>query len=300
VSRRFSVPAPAKLNLGLEVVGKRADGYHEIATVMQAVSIYDRLSIERAEPEAGVTLCVDRAELAGDDNLALRAARLVRERLGVEDGAHLDLRKEIPIAAGLGGASSDAAAALRAVIACWDRPAETETLAAWAQELGSDVPFFLTGGAALAEGRGDRLTALPPLRSHWFVVVAPTLAEPIPRKTAALYAALGPQDRSSGDRVRAVAAAISAGRAIDPGLLDNAFRRPLYGLRPELRRVPEEMAAAGAPISALSGAGPAHYSIVGSEAAARALASRLAVRLGDRARVDVARPLVGTDPVSRL
>jgi 4-diphosphocytidyl-2-C-methyl-D-erythritol kinase len=298
MSDRLTVAAPAKLNLGLEIVGRRPDGYHELVTIMQTVSIVDRLTIESAEPAADVSLSVDWPELASEDNLALRAARLLRRRAAVGAGAHLDLRKTIPAAAGLGGASSDAAAALRGAASLWSVPATAVSLSDLAAELGSDVPFFLRGGTALAEGRGERLTALPPLSGPWFVVVVPALAAPIPRKTATLYAMLHTADYSSGERVWALAAALAAGSDVNPELLANAFCRPLYALRPALADLRAAISSAGAPFVAVTGAGPAHYTTLDDRRAAERLAGRLESDLGDRGRIIVCHPIATTPTIA--
>jgi 4-diphosphocytidyl-2-C-methyl-D-erythritol kinase len=235
--------------------------------------------------------------LAGDDNLALAAARLILDRPGDGLGAAIHLSKRIPAAAGLGGASSDAAATLIALSHLHDRllrPAEARELAA---RLGSDVPFFVGGGTALAEGRGERLRALRPLTGVWFVLAVPPIA--IARKTATLYGALAREDFGSGEWVRRLASDLDRGLPIDQHFLANAFRRPLLALRPELREAEGAFLGAGAPFVALSGAGPALYTAVASLASARVVARRLRMTLPERARVFVCRP-VGRSPLIRI
>jgi 4-diphosphocytidyl-2-C-methyl-D-erythritol kinase len=286
--------APAKLNLGLEVIGNRADGYHEIATVMQTVSVFDRLTVV---PAGEITLTVTERSLAGDDNLVLAAARLLRQALGLTEGASISLSKRIPTAAGLGGASSDAAAALLAVSQLWGAALPPARMLALAAHLGSDVPFLLRGGTALAEGRGERLTPLRPLPGLWFVLAVPAVT--IPRKTASLYSALTPEDFTAGDRIRRLAANLEAGRSLEPDLLANAFRHPLTTLRPELLAVGRTMSAAGAPFVALSGSGPTHYTATASIGHARSIARRLRETLPTESRVMVCRP-VGQAPLIRI
>lgn len=281
-----AIDAPAKLNLGLEIVGRRADGYHDLVTIFQAISIQDRLRLS-PDPEPGLRLTCDDPSLA-DDNLARAALVALRRRTGTTAGATLRIEKGIPVAAGLGGASSDAAAALLAGRRLWGSPLPDDALADLAAEIGSDAPFFLRGGTALASGRGERLTPLPPLGGTWFVVVSPRIV--LPRKTAALYAALRSDDFSNGDAVRRQAARLRAGSGLDPDLLGNAFRRPLAGLRPDLASLPETMRAAGAGAIGLSGAGPSHYAVVGDPEEADRLATRLAARLGAAVAVAVAAP----------
>lgn len=265
--------APAKINLGLEVLGQRDDGYHEVRTVLAAVSLFDRLAVRPADADAFWT---DRPELAGDDNLVVGALR----RLAVGEPARhaaVELRKRIPTAAGLGGASSDAAATLLAARTLFGDPIDDAELATMAAELGSDVPFFLHGGTALGEGRGERLTALPPITGLTAVVVAPRIA--IASKTAALYRALRPSDFTDGSRIS------SPTTAETDRHLDNAFARPLYERVPSLATLPDEMRRAGATRVGLSGAGPAHYALEPDLERAHRLAGDL--RRAFRRRADV-------------
>ena len=277
---RVTIRTPAKLNLGLEVVGIRPDGYHDVVTILQAVSISDDLTLMSG---GELRVSISEPALAIEDNLALTGLQRLRERIGVEAGAAVEIDKGIPVAAGLGGASSDAAAALLAARRLWNASVPDETLAELAGGLGSDVPFFLSGGTVLATGRGERLEALPSPARAWFVVVSPRVA--IPRKTATLYAALRREDFSGGDRVRAQAERLRAGEPLDPSLFANAFVRPLYALKPELSRVADAMRRAGAPVVALSGAGPSHYAVVPDPATASTLARDVRRLLGETAIV---------------
>ena len=166
------VSAPAKINLHLEVLGLRGDGFHELAMVMQSIDLADQLDCENTA-DASLTLSCDRPELScGEDNLILRAARLLRERSGfAELGARMHLHKRIPIGAGLAGGSSDGAAALVALNTLWGlglSVAQLETLAA---ELGSDMPFCIAGGTQLCFGRGERLEVLPAVSAPMGVVL---------------------------------------------------------------------------------------------------------------------------------
>ena len=159
----ITVTAPAKVNLHLEVLGLRSDGFHELAMVMQSIDLADRLHFTTTA-DAQLTLACDDPSLSvADDNLVLRAAQLLRNRSGFSElGASIRLEKRIPIGAGLAGGSSDGAAALVGLNALWGlghSPAELERLAA---ELGSDMPFCVAGGRQLCFGRGERLEPLPP------------------------------------------------------------------------------------------------------------------------------------------
>ena len=266
--------APAKLNLGLAVLGRRADGFHDIATIMQTVSIVDDLTLT-AISASDIRLTTDDANLATEDNLVLTALRALRYETSSTAGIAAHLVKRIPAAAGLGGASSDAAAALVLGRALWQPLLSDDILLRLASGIGSDVPFFLRGGTELATGRGEMLTPLPPLSGITFVVVVPRLSEPLPRKTATLYAALRPEYFGGADSVNHQVDRIRAGLPLDPDLLANTFAAPLYDLRPELKALATGMSAAGAPFVALSGAGPAHYTAFARADDARAVADRL-------------------------
>ena len=194
------VQAPAKLNLFFEVLAKRNDGYHEIETLMCPIDLYDTLHFQE-DPSEQLELKCRRVFGAdgpsgrgfdgvseGPDNLVMRAVELVRRRSGVRRGAKLRLVKRIPAAAGLGGGSSDAAAALVAANEGWRLGRSREELVGWAAELGSDVPFFLVGGPAVCRGRGERVTPVAGLGTLDFVVVRP----PEGLATAAVYRACQP------------------------------------------------------------------------------------------------------------
>ena len=283
--RQIVIDAPAKLNLGLEVIGRRADGFHEIATIFLTIDLSDRLTLSPAED---LQLSCDDDSLAGRDNLALRALHLLRDVTNTPRGTCLHLCKRIPVAAGLGGASSDAAAALLGGRELWQQELSEAKLHDLAARLGSDVPFFLRGGCAIGKGRGDRLEPLPVPADGWFVVAVPDVT--IPAKTASLYARLSAEEFSDGSRIAAQAERLSAGLDPDPDLLGNAFARPLYAMVPELAALPGIMRDAGADSVAISGAGPAHYTMATDGAQANKIAARLRGRLGERARVFVARP----------
>ena len=264
--------APAKLNLGLEIVGRRPDGYHELVTIFQTLALYDEVTVAPAPPGT-LTLAAD-PTLGGADNLILRAARALAAHANVAEGAALALEKGIPVAAGLGGGSSDAATTLRALRQHWGLHMTDAELAALATTIGADVPFFLRGGTALATGIGEVLTPLPPLGPSWFVTLTPELPLP-PDKTRRLYAALLPHNFSDGARTRAQAERLRRGLGIDPALLVNSFAAPLESLFPALAAWRERLLAAGAPFVLPSGSGPTLYTVVDSEDAGVALAEAL-------------------------
>lgn len=283
--RSIAIQAPAKLNLGLEVIGRREDGFHEIATVLLAIDLYDTLTLGLAD---GLEVAGADLALAGGENLALSALRALRDETGYDGGARLELVKRIPVASGLGGASSDAAAALRGGCALWGLDVGEDALHAIAARLGSDIPFFLHGECAVGRGRGDELTTLPPPGDVWFVVVVPAIV--MSNKTAKLYAQLRDGDFSDGAQISAQASRLNQGLGLDPGLLGNAFARPLSALVPVLAELPSVIRDAGAATVAISGAGPAHYAPFDQPDEARQVAENIRDRLRERAQVYVAQP----------
>lgn len=259
---------PAKINLGLEVVGRRPDGYHELVTIFQALSLADTLTVEPADE---LHLTCSEPALATAENLCLRAARAIQAEIGWAAGARLHLTKRIPAAAGLGGGSSDAAAALRLLDRLWGARLPTARLAALALGLGADVPFFLNGPTALATGVGEALAPLPAPSVTWLVLLRP--AVDVTGKTARLYQALTPADWSDGARTRAQAERLRAGAGLEPALLAQAFTRPLLDEFPQVAAAAVALRAAGARVVFPAGSGPTLVTLCDDETAARALAA---------------------------
>ena len=263
VEGRVHVRAPGKLNLFFEVGDVQDDGYHEVASAYQAVSLYEDLWAEPADEfTVSVSGSVDVSGVPADDrNLALRAARLVAQKIGHTGGVHLDIVKHVPVAGGMGGGSADAAAALVACDALWGSDLGTTQLHQLAARLGADVPFALMGGTAIGTGRGDELSpALAKGRFDW--VVVPSDAG---LSTPEVYAHL--------DALRTRPDIISATRApaVDPGVLQalragdaivlaehvrNDLQAAALSLRPELRDALELGEQAGAIAGMVSGSGP--------------------------------------------
>ena len=170
----IALPAPAKLNLFLHVVGRRTDGFHELQTVFQFVDLADRVRIaRRADTQLRRTAPIP--GVAEADDLAIRAARMLRAESGIEDGADIAVEKRIPLGGGLGGGSSDAASTLVGLDSLWNLRMDTDRLAGLAARLGADVPVFVRGVAAWAEGVGERLVPLA-LERPWYVLIVLPLA----------------------------------------------------------------------------------------------------------------------------
>lgn len=256
--------APAKINLALEVTGRRADGYHEIDTVMTTVDLADRVTIERRAEGAGLEVALTGAYGAGidaGDDLAGRAAIRLAEAEGRAPDVRIEVEKRIPSPAGLGGGSSDAAAVLRGLRWLWALDWPDERLAALGATLGSDVPFFVYGGAARCTGRGEQvepLRDLRPLRLLILVPPVPAMAE----KTARRYGALTARDFSDGSRSRRLAQRLARRAPPPTSDLVNTFEAVVERTDPELVAHYAAYHAMGAPRLHLCGAGPAVYLFV--------------------------------------
>ena len=267
--RRLVVSAAAKVNLALEVLGRRDDGYHEIATVMQAVDLSDRLVLEDGDV---LELRTTASDVPTDGtNLALKAALTLREMSGARRGARITLDKRIPVAAGLGGGSTDAAAVLVGLNRLWGLRWPVARLAEVALRLGMDVPFFLHGGAALATGRGERLEPLVG-SALALVLVNPRVAA----STAEVYGGVVAGMYSDGARARRMAAAL---RSRQPSRvaasLGNTLERVASPRYREVEQMEAALLAAGALGAAMSGSGLTVFGVARSYDHARQIRARV-------------------------
>jgi 4-diphosphocytidyl-2-C-methyl-D-erythritol kinase len=276
--RPVTVRAPAKVNLELTVGPPRADGYHDVATVFHAVGLYDDVTVERGQDwEVSVTGPYADLVPCDESNLALRAARLVAERAGVDEPVRILIDKEIPVAGGMAGGSADAAAALLACDALWGLGLSRLELEQLAAELGSDVPFALSGGTAIGSGRGEQL--VPVLaRGHYEWVLAlsdgglstPSVYAECDRLRANRH--VGEPQPSEG-----LMAALRSGDArLLGGALTNDLQEAAFSLRPELRGLLEVGLDFGALGGIVSGSGPTVAFLTGGVESALDLSVALA------------------------
>jgi 4-diphosphocytidyl-2-C-methyl-D-erythritol kinase len=280
------VLTPAKLNLFLEVLARRPDGYHELETLMTPVAICDTLTFTSHEAPTielksrwahGLTARFSTDKELGDlptgpDNLAWQAATLIRERAGERRGARLSLVKCIPAAAGLGGGSSDAAAALVAANLGWNLGWPREELAALAAELGSDVPFFLTGGAAICRGRGEQIEPLRAARLH-VVVVRP----PVGLSTPQVFRRCRPANSPASAHNLRKALEYGEPRGVAQAMT-NRLQAPATELTPWIGRLQEEFSRQDCLGHQMSGIGSSYFGICRSARHARRVANRLRAR----------------------
>jgi 4-diphosphocytidyl-2-C-methyl-D-erythritol kinase len=249
--------APAKVNLTFEVLGKRSDGYHEVRTVMQTVALADELA---ATPAAESSLHITGFEaeaLTSPENLVSRAEAAVPAPLRASP-LGFSLAKRVPAAAGLGGGSSDAAAALRLMQRLWALP--DEVVHDVAAALGSDISFFLRGGTQLAAGRGEIVMPLPDIRPCALLIATPPIA--LPNKTAQLYARLTPDDFTDGAATDRLVRRIRSGQPFRGDDFVNAFDAVADTVFPGLAGFRERFSAITGERPMLAGAGPSLFAVV--------------------------------------
>lgn len=253
------VQAHAKLNLCLEVLGRRPDGYHEVKTVMQAIDLFDDLEIV---PSATLRVRCDDPALEGENNLVWQAAKALAASSGRLPLADIAVKKRIPAGMGLGGGSSDAAAALLALNELWGIDVPLKRLVEIGSRIGSDVPYFFWGGAALASGRGDIIEPVPGGPAVPVTMIFPEST--IESKTARMYGYLGPSDFSDGGITRHCLQNLMAGRLADD-LFYNVFQEIALREFPGLEDIFDEVTAACGRRPHLTGAGPAMFLLPSSE-----------------------------------
>jgi 4-diphosphocytidyl-2-C-methyl-D-erythritol kinase len=269
-----SIRAPAKLNLFLEVLGKRPDGYHELATIMQAITIYDDLAFERAPAE--ITLVTDSPDVPHDrTNLVVRSAELLRERAGIRAGATIRLTKRIAVGSGMGGGSSDAAATLLGLNRLWKAGLSRDDLHPLAAQIGSDVAFFLYGGTAYCRGRGEIIEPLSGVRRFTYVVVCPGLAV----STKEVYENYRPGLTSVPEDYRLFKEEVTIGGVATLPHFFNRLEAVTTQLHPSLKDVSERMTRAGLDGVTMTGSGSAFFGMASGRKEAGDIVQRL-IQLG--------------------
>lgn len=270
----LTLQSPAKLNLTLEVLAKRQDGFHEIRSVIQAINLCDTLHFQMSRT---MDFNSDESIWIPEDSLVSKAARLLQEAAGFSKGATIKLDKRIPLLSGLGGDSSDAAATLRGLNELWGLDLSPDKLLELATKLGSDVAFFLYGGTALVEGGGEIVTPLPPVSHMWVVLLLP----PVPResgKTKRLYANVQASHYTGGQITDRLIARLTVGGEVIPSMLFNVFDDVARDSFIGLKEYWEQFLAAGAREVHLAGSGPALFTIMEDRVQAEKIYRRLQER----------------------
>ncbi len=254
----LTILAPAKLNLTLEVLAKRRDGFHKIRTVIQTVNLYDSLYFKSSH---AIKFKSDMPDWIPEESLVSKAASLIQKATGCTKGATIEINKRIPLVSGLGGDSSDAAAILRGLNKLWGLGLSLSRLLGLASQLGSDVAFFLYGGTALVSGRGEMVTSLPPLPHMWVVLMIP----PVPRlsgKTEQLYNSLKAVHYTDGQITDNLVALLCGTEEFTLPELFNVFGDVAPDNFSGLREYWQQFLEAGAQEIHLAGSGPALFTLV--------------------------------------
>ncbi|MDX1806089.1 MAG: 4-(cytidine 5'-diphospho)-2-C-methyl-D-erythritol kinase [Paenisporosarcina sp.] len=255
------VKAPAKINLTLDVLHKRPDGYHEVEMIMTTVDLADRIGLERRTDGQIRIISADRYVPDDHRNLAYQAAKLLRDTYGIKEGVTITLEKKIPVAAGLAGGSSDAAATLKGLNYLWDLKLTSDQLAVHGAKIGSDVSFCVYGGTALATGRGELIQELPAPPNCWIILAKPSIGV----STADVYGGLKINEvihPKTKDMIRAIH---EKDYELMCEAMGNALEAVTLKLHPEVSMIKEQMMKFGADAVLMSGSGPTVFGIVQHE-----------------------------------
>ena len=263
----FSIRAYAKINLGLDVIGRLPNGYHQVKMIMQSIDLWDELTFRRIRK--GISVTSDSSELPLDENnLIYKAAALLLKECNISSGVGIHLKKNIPIAAGMAGGSTDAAAALKGVCRLFDLNLPQKRLMEYGVSIGADVPYCLMGGTALAEGIGEKLTALPPLPDCHILTVTPKISV----STKSVYQSLDAQELTGHPDIDGMIDALQKGDF--HGITDklgNVLETVTVKAYPVIEEIKELLRKQGAENALMSGSGPTVFGIFKEkETAARA------------------------------
>ncbi len=258
----LNVSAFAKINLTLEVIGKRDDGYHQISSVMQTIGLADVLSFEQRDELKFV--CRDFHGIRTDllEKMIIKAAKLIRDETGYIGGALIQMKQmNIPRAAGLGSSSTDSAAVLKGLNELWSLGLSNDVLIALASRIGSDTPFFIRGGTALSEGRGEEITPLPSPSEYRIILIIPAITS-ISDKTEKMYGALSQSNFSNGKMTNALVYNLLHEKRMNSDMMYNTFENVARDFFPSLEEYRKQCLNAGIDRIYLAGSGPALFSVL--------------------------------------
>ena len=263
----LTILAPAKINLTLEVLAKRQDGFHEIRSVIQTINLCDSLRFQSSQ---SIEIKCDIPIWIPEESLVSKTIKLLQETTGCSEGVTIKVDKRIPLMSGLGGDSSDAAATLRGLNEFWELGLSMGELLELASRLGSDVAFFLYRDTALIEGRGERVTPLPPLPNMWVVLVVPAVPGML-GKTKHLYASLKTSHYTDGQVTERLGESLWVGGEFTPSALFNTFENVAFARFAGLNVYREHIVEIGAADVHLVGSGPTLFTLVKDKAQAEDL-----------------------------
>ncbi|MEK5428177.1 4-(cytidine 5'-diphospho)-2-C-methyl-D-erythritol kinase [Cytobacillus sp. FSL R7-0680] len=254
---KLLVKAPAKINLSLDVLGKREDGYHEVEMIMTTIDLADRLELTLLDKDEIKIVSHNRFVPDDHRNLAYQAAHLLKNRFNVKQGVSIAIEKVIPVAAGLAGGSSDAAAALRGLNKLWQLGLAIDELAEIGAEIGSDVSFCVYGGTALATGRGELIQALPAPPTCWVILAKPFIGV----STAEVYRRLNKQGIKHPQTLAMIKAIEDQSYSDVCAHLSNVLESVTLKMHPEVNQIKEQMQRFGADAVLMSGSGPTVFGL---------------------------------------
>ena len=268
----MSLQAFAKINLGLDVLGKREDGYHEVRMIMQTIRMYDQLDM-RKSVEPGIHLTTNKKYIPVDENnLVWRAAKLMMDTCGIMEGVSIHLHKVIPVAAGMAGGSSDAAATLVGMNRLFHCGLSKEKLMELGVQIGADVPYCVLRGTALAEGIGEKLTVLPPMPDCWILIGKPGISV----STKYVYTTLDLNTDTIHPDIDGMKKALEDGNLYGiTERMGNVLQDVTIPAYPEVERIKEQMKTLGAVNAMMSGSGPTVFGIFDNEEKAQEACQKL-------------------------
>ena len=276
--KSFTLPSFAKINWYLRVLGKRDDGFHELCTLFQTVSLHDNLTFTGSD-EIGFD-CGDQTIPTDETNLVVKAANILREKYAVKNGAAIHLEKRIPAPGGLGGGSSNAAVTLIGLSRLWNLKINLAALSEIGEKIGSDVPFFLCGGTALGTGRGSEITPVKDLAEKFMLIVTPS----VDVSTSEAFARLNSPRLTNFDSKSILNVCRNDAESLDfrQSNLKNDFEPSVFAVQPEIRRVKEKLLQLGAIQAQMSGSGASVYAIFENEETRQATLKALDVEINWR------------------
>lgn len=269
---KLELKALGKINLGLDILGRRENGYHDVRMVMQTVYLYDRVILEKTR-ETGIEISTNLSYLpVNENNIAYKAAELLQREFGIREGIRISLEKHIPVAAGMAGGSSNAAAVLFGMNRMFDLGLSEEGLKERGVTLGADVPYCIMRGTVLAEGIGEILTPLPPLPKCYVLIAKP----PLSASTKTVYEKIDREGIKGHPDIDGILAGLREGD-LDrvAGSMGNVLEQVMLEEHPVLQRIKDVMVGSGALNAMMSGSGPTVFGIFTSRGRARAAAARL-------------------------
>ncbi len=278
MNEKFSLPAFAKINLFLRILGKREDGFHEISTAFQTVSLHDTLTFE--ENDELLLTCEDRNIPTDERNLIIRAALILKEKFEVKKGAKIQLEKKIPSPGGLGGGSSNCAIALLGLAKLWNLKITLSELCEIGQNLGSDVPFFFSGGTALGIGRGAEIISYQDFNQQFLLIVTPR----VDVSTAMAFAQINAPRLTIHDSKSILQFCRDEAKKLFSRQLNpkNDFETVIFNLQPEIKRVKEKLLEGGARSALMTGSGASVFGIFENEETRQATLKALEIELNWR------------------